>query len=83
VHNRLRHVFWVRHLLKDEALFFCGGLHTHVAVPENASKEPMHISRDVLHPKKLLLGNRSVEKAQLFNVDNAFVSDNPRIQVKI
>lgn len=70
-------------LTEGEALFFGSGLYVDIAEVEDGRDEAIDRSSDILDAREAELAYTAREEPLLFDVDDAFVRDNPDVEVVI
>lgn len=70
-------------LAENETLFFASGLYVNIAEVEHCGDESFDGGSDILDTSKVELAYLARKQAFLFDVDNAFIGNDPDIEVVI
>lgn len=73
----------VRYLAKEEKVFVRGRLDFDIAEIEDSRDHTAYLRCNVLDPGKFEFADRTDKEAFLLDIDNAFIGDNPYIEVVI
>lgn len=83
IHDDIFDAVGIGNFVKQESFAFAGALHVDIAVIENGWEETFDFARGVLDAKEKDVAHVSNEKTALFDIDDAFIGDNPDVQIVV